>query len=238
VNWGRVRRLGSKLLGRRLAILLGTPYYRWQARRETKRRLGGLPPSGLLVNLGCGYRPLSGWVNLDAAWGYADVVWDLRNGLPFQDGSCRAILMEHLIEHLPREEGVNLVAECHRVLEPGGIVRISTPDAEKYLRAYVANDQFLFSPEFYEPIESPLDRINLMMRAHGHHLWAYDETSLGRLLQQAGFDQIVRQAGQVSVSVDLAGMDHPEREFESLYLEGIKGQDGGKLEHRQTGGAT
>lgn len=237
MNWQRVRGLASRLLGRRLAIRLSDPYHRWRASVETHRRLCSLPERGLLVNLGCGYRPLPGWVNVDVARGYADVVWDVRGGLPFRDGSCRAILMEHLIEHLPQEEGRGLVAECYRVLEPEGVLRISTPDAEKFLRAYVANDPFLYSPEFSEPIDSPLDRINLMMRAHGHHLWAYDETSLGWLLQEVGFDQIVRQAGQVSLSVDLAGADHPEREFESLYLEGKKGQEG-KEAHRRSGGSS
>jgi predicted SAM-dependent methyltransferase len=234
VSWVRLRQLVSTLLGRRLTVRLGSPFYQWRARQQTVRRLRSLPAGGLLVNLGCGYRPLAGWVNLDAAWGYADVVWDVRRDLPFRDGACRAILMEHLIEHLPREEGGRLVAECHRVLEPGGILRISTPDAEKFLRAYVTNDQFLFSPEFYEPVESPLDRINLMMREHGHHLWAYDETTLQRILERAGFEMVVRQACQESTVPELAGVDHPARAFESLYLEAQKrvGLDRGRPHRR------
>jgi len=231
LNWRRARRIGSSLLGRRLAVRLSEPFYCWRAQRQTVRRLQSLPQRGLLVNLGCGYRPLAGWVNVDAARGFADVVCDVRVGLPFREASCRAILSEHLIEHLTREEGIRLVNECYRVLEPGGVLRISTPDAEKFLRAYATDDPFLFSPAFPEPIETPLDRINLMMRAHGHHLWAYDEASLGRLLQQAGFEQIVRQAYDLSLSADLAGTDHPDREFESLYLEARKSGGRENLAH-------
>lgn len=224
MKWERLRRLASTLLGRRLTVRMTEPFYRWQASRKTAQRLHSLPAEGLLINLGCGYHPFLGWVNVDLARGYADIVWDVREGLPFGDGTCRAVFGEHLIEHLTRDEGLKLLIECYRVLEPGGILRISTPDSEKFLRSYVANDGFLFSPAFPETVDSPMDRINLMMRAHGHHLWAYDEASLQRMLEQAGFHQIVRQACQSSMSSELEGMDHPEREFESLYLEAKKGE--------------
>lgn len=233
MNLERWRRLASSLLGRRLTVRMTEPFYRLMARWETARHLQSLPTEGLLVNLGCGYHPFPGWVNVDLARGYADVVWDIRQGLPFQEGTCRVIFGEHLIEHLTREEALHLATECYRVLEPGGIVRISTPDSEKFLRSYVANDGFLFSPAFPEIIESPIDRINLIMRAHGHHLWAYDETSLRRLLQQAGFNQIVRQTCQSSLSIDLADRDHPDREFESLYLEARK--EARKIDSKEPG---
>lgn len=63
---------------------------------------------------------------------------DLRLGLPFPDASIASIYSEHLVEHLPPDGLRALMEECYRVLSPGGVMRISTPDLAKYLRGYVA----------------------------------------------------------------------------------------------------
>jgi hypothetical protein len=73
-----------------------------------------------------------------------------------------------------------------------------SPDAERFLRAYVDNKVFLHHPEFSKAIETPLDRINMMMREDGQHLWAYDIVSLSLLLQRAGFSSVTRQEFRVS----------------------------------------
>src|SRR5713101_6538584 len=100
----------------------------------------------------------------DAARGEGiDVIWDLRRGLPFPSGSCAAILGEHVIEHIAKEDAEKLLRECHRVLQKGGVVRISTPDAGRFLRSYAGDGEFLRHPNFIEPAEAPLDRINTIM---------------------------------------------------------------------------
>ncbi|MBB5285126.1 SAM-dependent methyltransferase [Rhabdobacter roseus] len=43
----------------------------------------------------------------------------------------------HVFEHLSYEEGIHALRELHRVLKPGGICRISTPDLEFFAREYV-----------------------------------------------------------------------------------------------------
>jgi predicted SAM-dependent methyltransferase len=209
-----------RMLGRERANRLSAPYHDRRARRRTRATLERLPAHGLLVNLGCGHRPLPGWVNLDIARGPGvDVVWDLREGLPFRSGSCAAILGEHVIEHLDRPAAERLARECLRALEPGGVVRLSTPDLGRFLRSYAGDGAFIRHPEFPREAETPMDRVNMAMREGGQHLWSYDAASLTLLLEKAGFVTVVEREAGASAHALLQGVDSPDRAFESLYVE-------------------
>lgn len=58
--------------------------------------------------------------------------------LPYPDDSFDAIYSYHILEHLTPDDGLRMMREWRRVLKPGGICRVSTPDlaffAEDYLR--------------------------------------------------------------------------------------------------------
>src|SRR5437867_1291748 len=119
------------IIGRERANRISAPFHDWKARQRTERFLASLPKKGLCVNLGCGYRPRKGWINVDRSRGpEVQVVWDLTRRLPFPDSSCSAIFSEHFIEHVSKEDAARLLNECHRVLQNGGVLRLSTPDAE------------------------------------------------------------------------------------------------------------
>lgn len=218
-----LKRAIVKLLGRERANRLSAPYHDWQARRWTQKNLAALPSEGLCVNLGCGPTPFDGWVNVDISRGPGiDVVWDLRRALPFRDESCSLIFSEHVIEHLSREDAERLLRECHRILQRGGILRLSTPDAGRYLRSYAGDGEFLRHPNFQQPIETPLDRINMMMREDGQHLWVYDSASLLLLLRRVGFASAIEQQFGVSQHPRMQNIDAEGRAFESFYIEAIK----------------
>ena len=211
------------IIERERANRISAPYHDWQAHRRTKYFLENLPKSDLRVNLGCGYRPVKGWINVDRARGpEVQVVWDLTAGLPFPDSSCMAIFSEHVIEHVTKEDAAKLIGECYRVLQDGGVLRMSTPDAELFLRSYAGDQEFLAQPEFSQAIDTPVDRINHMMREYGQHLWSYDEELLTLMFRRAGFKTIIRQRFGVSAHQHMNNMDFKDREFESLYLEAIK----------------
>lgn len=219
-----LKRMGAKVLGRERANRITAPYYDWQARRRTSQKLATLPRKDLCLNLGCGPQTLAnGWLNVDISRGPdIDIVWDLGQTWPFPDESCAAIFCEHTIEHLSRNDGARFLRECFRVLQPGGVVRLSTPDAERFLRSYAGNGEFLRHPSFSEPIETPLDRINAMMRENGQHLWVYDRESLALALTRAGFSRVLEQEFGESAHTRLQGLDSQGRAFESFYIEGIK----------------
>ena len=70
--------------------------------------------------------------------GEGDILYyDIRRPFPFEDNSFDGIYAFHIIEHLtPVEAGV-FALELFRVLKPGGICRISTPDLEEITREYL-----------------------------------------------------------------------------------------------------
>jgi predicted SAM-dependent methyltransferase len=211
------------IIGRERANRITAPYHDWRANQRTRRFLDNLPRRDLCVHLGCGYRPKKDWINVDHARGpEVQVVWDLRRRLPFTDDSCAAIFSEHLIEHIAKEDAASLLSECHRALQPGGVLRISTPDAELFLRSYAGDREFLAHPGFSKSIDTPVDRVNDMMREDGQHLWSYDEELLTLMFKRAGFSKIIRQRFGVSAHPRMNNIDFEQREFESLYLEGVK----------------
>lgn len=80
------------------------------------------------LNLGCGADIRSGWVNLDSTRGIpgVDVVHDLDVlPLPFSDNTFEFILAQDVLEHLV--DPVRTLGELHRILRPGGRLRIRVP---------------------------------------------------------------------------------------------------------------
>ena len=89
----------------------------------------------LKLNIGCGQVKFSGWVNIDVD-PKADLVIDIRKGLPFGENSVDFIYNEHFLEHLTFEEGEKCLIDFHRCLKKGGVLRIATPDLDYAIQKY------------------------------------------------------------------------------------------------------
>jgi predicted SAM-dependent methyltransferase len=88
--------------------------------------------SDLKINLGSGEKPLPGFVNVDAladAPG-VDVVADISETLPFDDGSASLVYAAHILEHFPHAEVPRLLREWRRVLRDGGQLLIAVPNLD------------------------------------------------------------------------------------------------------------
>lgn len=139
--------------------------------------------SGLSVNFGSGGKGLAGWINIDARPNHADIyiAYDMRRPLPFGDGQVRRIFAEHVVEHLDfRDDIPNVFREFHRVLEPGGVVRIVVPDAERFMAAYVSRSPAAFAALGWDlerlpaDIHTPVHVINHIFHQNGEHLFGWD----------------------------------------------------------------
>jgi SAM-dependent methyltransferase len=98
---------------------------------------------GLSVNVGSGGRGLPGWVNIELIrMRNTTFCFDIRRPLPLADASVVRMLAEHVVEHIDFRSNIPAVfQDWHRILQPGGILRIIVPDARRFLQAYVAGEQ-------------------------------------------------------------------------------------------------
>jgi predicted SAM-dependent methyltransferase len=143
----------------------------------------------VLVNVGCGDKPLPGFVNLDLDRD-ADLYTDVRKGLPFGDGTVDGIYSEHFVEHLDQAELMRFLRECRRVLRPGGLVRAATPDLHELVRTYLDPDWKVRSgleAYGYDWLANPCEMLNLCLREWGHK-HVLDAVEFERLAVLAGLD--------------------------------------------------
>jgi hypothetical protein len=179
--------------------------------------------TGLLLHVGCGELVQPGWVNIDTELRAGAFYWDAVNGLPFEEQTVRHIHAEHFLEHLEVYDGGRFLAECHRVLEIGGILRIIVPDAEKYMKAYATGDHDFFEPLVRlggtaEPLPTKAAICNQMFRMGGDHRFAWDFETLEYTARQIGFSSIDRSHhNDASVPYCIDGQER-WRAIESLYV--------------------
>ena len=83
------------------------------------------------LNLGSGYRKISGWVNVDRdAQAKPDLVWDLETTpWPWKNDSVEAIKLLHALEHLGQDTSAYLAIwqEIWRVSKNGATIEIVVP---------------------------------------------------------------------------------------------------------------
>ena len=146
--------------------------------------------------------------------------------IPVADNSVEVVYSSHMLEHLDTGAAGRFLAEVHRVLEPGGLVRIAVPDLAIQIGHYQEHrdaDRFV-----RDTLLVPLRRGRLMTAMSNlliggrHHQWIYDGESLKQLLSNNGFTNAdVYAAGQTSIS-NSGSLDLHERAHESVYVEALK----------------
>ena len=178
--------------------------------------------SGKVLLVGCGPRPYAlKWLRENGydAEGIEPVESSARSAaefgpthigtaesIPFRDQSCRVVFMESVLEHVDSPE--KSLAECYRVLEPGGALfgyttnrwklRLSGYNGEYNVRFFnwfpkVVQESYVFHTLHFRP-----ELANFNARP-AFHWFSYSE--LCRLGRGAGF-------GQFYTTLDLAETDN------------------------------
>jgi SAM-dependent methyltransferase len=163
-----------------LMRLNGWLYRSWRAPR------GGT----VRVHLGPGKgNYLPGWINVDANMftGACDVWADLRNPLPFPDGSVDAVYSHHVVEHLPDLR--RHLRDVHRCLKPGGAYRFGGPNADAAIRKFLEKDVAWF-PDFPDRRASVGGRLDNFLLCRNEHLSILSLSYLEELLTETGFRAI------------------------------------------------
>jgi predicted SAM-dependent methyltransferase len=184
-----------------------------------RRRAAAFVASGreLRLHPGCGPNHLDSWVNIDLVSTSPDLAWDLSRQAPFPDGSIAAIFNEHMLEHLPLPAAIGFLAECHRLLRPGGVLRIGVPDFGRYARDYARDQELIARCRPRRPTD--LMALSELVFCYEHaSMW--DQDTLVKALTEAGFESPeVKGFGE---SVLDPAPDSSWREPETLYVESVK----------------
>ena len=207
------------------------------------------------LNLGSGQTAVPNWINLDRSpnilldripgakrllfragvlaeghmqpWDREVIRHDIRK-LRYADNSVEAIYSSHTLEHLYLREAERVIAECVRVLQPGGILRLALPDVEHFARQLLAGDsvagqdagRYFNSRLLAHPEDRPTLSGRLKSAVGGHiHRWQPSAPLVRHLMVDAGLVDVrdceFRQG-------NLAGVDVIETRKESFFFEGVK----------------
>lgn len=170
------------------------------------------------------------WILTDVTW-FTNQYMDATRTWPFPDNSASHIYADNMIEHVKMTQARSFLREAFRVLEPGGRIRLVTPDIGRFVASYVADDDNTKwhlrngASRGYE-MHHRVDILRSVFQDSGHHAgYLWDEEALHAELESAGFQCIERcEMGQSSDPL-VAGLESREDNSDSpmiLILEARK----------------
>lgn len=132
------------------------------------------------------------------------IIHDIRNGFPqHETNSVNIIYCGQMIEHFnPVYEVPKFLSECYRILVPGGLIRLTTPDLDLLIQSYLNGQMDKFSieqPAFYKN-EDPSTQLSFLMYGacgpnctwdnYEGHMFLFTKKSMTNMLQKNGFKEI------------------------------------------------
>ena len=120
---------------------------------------------------------------------------DCRKPLPFEKESVDHVFCSHFLEHLYRDDAIEVLKGFHTILKKGGTIRIVVPDIAVYVDHYKKTqdaDRFIEGTTLSWP-KRPLFLFRLFSVIGGFgltHLWMYDKASLTKIIEEVGFSII------------------------------------------------
>lgn len=177
------------------------------------------------LNLGCGGRPLPGYINVDLdnieelkarypgqafPEGVEIFQYDIFN-LPFADGSIAEIKADSFIEHLSFLEEKKLFYEVKRLLCPGGMFTFEVPDFEGTVKLWLeAKDDW--KDFFRNDPEAVAQQHWFGQYSYSNESrWGYlTATIFGSQSSEGQFHKNCYSVGKIQAIMQLLGFEEPE----------------------------
>jgi SAM-dependent methyltransferase len=169
-------------------------------RRWSRAQIAALPceRGGLRLNMGAGGEAIEGWISVDV--GDSELSINLLRPLPLGDATVDFVFLSHVLEHFYHpQDALGVLREIRRVLKPGGVLRVVVPDISQCLAAYSRNDEAFFTARARAIFGATRDTTLLEQLLHyagadpgpgnfmASHKFGYDQETLVKLVEQAGF---------------------------------------------------
>lgn len=175
----------------------------------------------IFLEIGSGNKKVSkNWITIDLSKN-ANVQFDVRIGLPFEDESISLIYSEHFLEHLTYKEMCEFLKESLRVLKKRGVFSVCVPNARCWIEYYmnhdpkmkIENPKEIFPCSGYIPafnFTTIMDMINYIAYMDGRHKYMFDQENLLEVLSKNGFVNVQKRDFDES-------LDWEARKASSLY---------------------
>jgi predicted SAM-dependent methyltransferase len=165
------------------------------------------------LHLGCGKRFIPGGVHVDVVpWPHVQYVHSIDNLTMIGAGEAEVVYACHVLGHFAGDEVNRVLREWHRVLTPGGTLRLAVPD-------------FAALVELYQKT-GDLGLVHGPLMGRGDYLYnvhrvVYDEHKLKCVLLAAGFASVRRYdrwATEHAEVDDFSAAYHPYMDRNGLLL--------------------
>lgn len=183
----------------------------------------------LKINLASGNQIIPGYLSSDVFRG-VDLRLDLsKSKLPFPSGSVDSIICTSGINYITYGEARLLIKEIHRVLNDGGVCRMSVQDLDLLIKYYYENNTDFFNQKSADGTErfpgfDIADKFNNWFSgfyANGHSCkYVYNYESLKHLFVDGGFRTVERKAYLESRLDNINLIDN--RADQMFFLEAVK----------------
>jgi SAM-dependent methyltransferase len=174
------------------------------------------------LNWGCGSWVEPGWINSDIKDDQgADLVCDIRHGLTLDTGSIDYAVSVHALPEFSCAEIVPVLQELHRVLKPGGALRLVLPDLLKGVEAYQRGDrEYFLVPD--EDARSLGAKLVLQLFWYGYSKTTFTPDYIEEALVKAGFAAVKHCQFKNTTTPwpEIVTLDN--RPAESLFVEAYK----------------
>jgi SAM-dependent methyltransferase len=188
---------------------------RWRVVKRNEKQI-------MKLHLGSAEKKIEGYINVDVRdLPGVDIVEDITILSSIEHESADVIYVSHVLEHVTRPTYMDVLKRWHKILKPGGILRIAVPDFEAVVEHYVEHKDltllrgFLYGGQTYK---------------ENFHYCAWDFEQLSSDLKEVGFKEVARYDWRETEHshVDdfsqcyLPHMDKENGKLMSLNIEAIK----------------
>ncbi len=144
----------------------------------------------LKLHLGCGKKFIPGYYHVDLdTHPHIDRYANIGELGFLSDRSASVIYSCHAFEYFDRVQAKEILKEWHRVLVPGGVLRLAVPDFEGLLKVYQKTGEL---GRILGPMYGRIEVTSNKGAETFYHKTVYDFRSLKSTLEQAGFVAVER----------------------------------------------
>lgn len=187
-----------------------------------RKSLPANPNGAVMLHIGCGEINAPGFINIDARpQAHVHIVTSNLFKLKMMPANVAdMIYMSHVLEHVSHRAIVTTLKEMHRILKPGGVLRVSVPDFDKIIEIYRMNESDVSSI-----VQALMGGQNY---AFNYHYSIFNDAHLCNALLRSGFTEARSWDPQNCAHHDFDDwasrkISYREREFAiSLNIEAVK----------------